>query len=197
MAREVILASASLTRAGLLRNAGVVFASLPPMTDEEALKREFAALAPSGLAVALAERKALSISAAHAQAIVIGADQVTNFQGGALGKPESLEAALERLRAMRGKPHVLETAAVCAVGGAIQWSHLARPELTMRDVSDGFLAEYGGKAGAGILSSAGAYQLEGLGAQLFERIEGDYFAILGLPLLPLLAYLRAAGALAR
>jgi septum formation protein len=190
---RVILASASATRAKLLREAGVSFEVRAPTMDEEKLKTELRQLAPPDLAMALARRKALSLS--NGETLVIGADQVLNFEGGALGKPTTMAAARQRLWEMRGKSHVLETAVACARGGEIVWSHLSQPRLSMRMFSEAALDGYCLGAGESILSAAGAYQLEALGIQLFDAIDGDYFSILGLPLLPLLGYLRSEGAL--
>ena len=194
-APPVILASGSAIRLELLRAAGVMCSARRPTVDEDQLKQRYAAMPPAGLAQALARDKALSISRTETSALVIGADQVLNFQGRPYGKPEDLDEARARLRAMRGARHILETAVCCAVAGSIVWSHLSQPELLMRACSDHFLDNYLAQAGPVILASAGAYQLEHQGIQLFERIDGDYFAILGLPLLPLLQFLRESGVL--
>jgi septum formation protein len=130
------------------------------------------------------------------EAIVIGADQVLSLEGRAFDKPGSRKEAREHLLQLRGRSHVLETAICCAKDGDTIWQHLGRATLTMRSFSEAFLDEYLDRMGSEVLASVGAYKLEGLGAQLFEAIDGDYFTILGMPLLPLLDFLRRQGALA-
>ena len=140
-------------------------------------------------AMRLAELKALKVSQA-VPGLVIGGDQMLALGEEAFDKPKDLEAAKAHLRKLSGKAHTLETAIVICEGGVPVWRHLSRPRLTMRVLSDSFIEHYVAQVGEPLLATVGAYQLEGLGAQLFNRIEGDYFSILGLPLLPLLDYLR-------
>jgi len=140
--------------------------------------------------------KATEVAAQNPKALVIGADQILVLGKKWFDKPENMRAARAQLLALRGQTHVLETAAVCQRGDVCVWRHVSRPQLTMRAFSEKFLDEYLAREGKAVLSSVGAYRLEGMGVQLFERIEGDHFAILGLPLLPLLAYLRATNMLA-
>jgi septum formation protein len=192
---KLVLASTSRIRAELLTRAGLVFQALAPEVDENSLKATAKGLTPGDLAQSLAASKAVSVANRLPQATVIGADQVLNLEGRAFDKPGSREEAREHLLQLRGRSHVLETAICCARDGDTIWQHLGRAKLAMRSFSDSFLEDYLDRMGPEALTSVGAYKLEGLGAQLFETIDGDYFTILGLPLLPLLEFLRRQGAL--
>ncbi len=190
--RAVVLASASKSRASLLTTAGVAFDVVPAHADEDAVK---AALKAEGAdarqcAETLAEIKAVQVSQRLPEALVIGADQMLECDGMWFDKPKDLNGARAHLTAMRGKTHTLPTAVAVVLGGAVIWHHSASPRLTMRDFSDAFIEHYLANTGERILSSVGAYQLEGWGVQLFENIDGDFSTILGLPLLPLLRFLR-------
>ncbi|HEY2178876.1 MAG TPA: Maf family protein [Caulobacteraceae bacterium] len=193
----IVLASASAVRARLLEAAGVAFTAVPPELDEEAVKARMlaAGASPKAIAAHLAEAKALAAPAGEGD-LVIGADQTLDLDGALVDKAASLAEARERLRALRGRAHTLHAAAVLARGGEILWRGQASPVMTLRDVSDAFLEDYLAAEGESVLSSVGCYRLESLGAQLFSHIDGDYFAVLGLPLIPLLAALRDAGAIA-
>jgi septum formation protein len=195
---DLILASASATRARILARAGLAFTTERPRVDEEAVKTSLRAEghSPRAQADALAEIKALSVSRMR-PGLVIGADQMLALEGAVFDKPADRAAARAQLQALRGKRHELLTAIVVARDGVALWRHLDRPRLTMRAFSDAFLDAYLDTVGADAMSSVGAYQLEGPGAQLFDAVEGDYFSILGVPLLPLLGFLREQGALAR
>lgn len=195
---SLILASGSVARRRVLEAAGVAFEVDVPRVDEEAAKaslREEGAK-PRDQAVALAELKALSVSTQR-DAFVIGADQMLALEGKAFDKPKSADEAREHLLRLRGRTHELITAAVVTHSDTVVWRHVDTPRLTMRAFSDAFLTDYLQRAGENVLMSVGAYQLEGLGAQLFERVEGDYFSILGLQLMPLLSFLREQGIAAR
>ena len=193
---SIVLASTSTIRRQILEHAGIAFETARPMADEDEIKRKSEHLDPGELAVVLAEAKALSVSSKYPEKTVIGGDQVLNLEGKALGKPANVVDAEAQLRSMRGRSHRLETAICCAIDGAIIWRHLARPALSVRDFSDEFLKSYLARAGDRVKLSAGSYQLESFGVQLFDAIDGDYFAILGLPLLPLLSFLRSRGMVA-
>lgn len=193
---KLVLASTSRIRGELLTKAGLAFDAVPPEVDEIELKKASRGLAPGDLALSLAAAKAVSVANRMPDALVIGADQVLNFEGRAFDKPESQEAARRQLLDLRGRSHVLETALCCARGSAVVWRYVDQATLTMRAFTDGFLDDYLRQMGPEVSTSVGAYKLEGLGAQLFDTIEGDYFTILGLPLLPLLDFLRRQGALA-
>ncbi len=199
MNRPIILASASKSRATLLRAAGVSIEIVPAHADEEAVKNSVKAEGGTAAQCAetLAELKAVQISQRHHEALVIGADQMLDCGGTWFDKPTDIAGARDHLVKMRGKSHVLPTAVAVALNGSRIWHHVAMPRLTMRDFSDDFIDSYLKAAGSAVLSSVGAYQLEGPGAQLFSRIDGDFFTILGLPLLELLAFLREHGAVAR
>ena len=188
----LILASASAARARLLREAYVSFEVYPAKIDEAEVKASMSAekLDAPAIADALAELKALQVSSAQPQALVLGCDQILVFNGRRIDKSADLNEARALLRELRGKPHSLVTACVLAKGGAPVWRRLERCRLWMRSFSDTFLEEYLQAEGDNVLGSVGCYHLEGRGIQLFERVEGDYFSMLGLPLLPLLAALR-------
>ena len=192
---EVVLASASRARAALLGGAGVRFTIDPAAIDEAGVR---AALRSDGLeaaaaAAALAELKASQVSQRHRAVLVVGADQILECDGAWFDKPADMDQARADLLALCGRPH-LQHSVVCVVrNGAVLWHHRERARLTMRDFSERFLDAHLAAVGDSVLDSVGAYQLEALGAQLFTEVGGDYFAILGLPLLPLLAFLRQHG----
>ena len=196
-AEPIILASKSAARTAVLRGAGVTFETAVSGVDEDAVKTSLLAdgATPRDVADALAELKAVKISRSR-PGYVIGADQTLEFEGGLYDKAETLDAARDRLKLLRGKPHRLHSGVVVAKDGAPIWRELDTATLTMRSFSDAFLEAYLAEEGAAALGSVGCYRLESLGAQLFSKIEGDYFAILGLPLLGLLDLLRRHGALA-
>jgi septum formation protein len=195
----LILASASAARGALLRNAGIAFAAAPAAIDEDEIKAAFRAEGRQAAecATALAEAKAARVARRHPGSLVIGADQMLVCDGVWFDKPVDLAAARAQLVALRGKRHEL-ISAICVVrDGERLWHFVDRSSLTMRDFSDEFLDDYLAAVGNAALGAVGAYHLEGLGVQLFARIEGGYFAILGLPLLPLLDFLRGHGVVAR
>lgn len=177
----------------MLHKAGVPFTVQPADVDETAAKRELAHKPSRDIALALAELKALHVARAMPDALVIGADQLLLFGDEIVSKSPNLGEAAKLLRRLRGHEHRLVTAVVVAQGGNILWRHVDKPVLRMRDFSDEFLKIYLARGSEALLASVGCYLLEGEGAQLFEHIEGDYFSILGLPLLPLLSQLRERG----
>ncbi len=192
---KIILASKSLSRAALLSAAGFEnLQILPSGIDEDEIKKKF----PKDFeacAAALAAAKALKISAQHKNGWVIGADQILVFEGRAFDKPRDLHEARTLLKSLRGHAHQLVGGHALVRGEKILWQHISRAELTMRDVSDQWLEAYIEKMGDQLLSCVGAYQLEGPAIHLFSRIDGNYFSILGLDLLPLLQALRNHGAI--
>ena len=193
---RLVLASKSAARRAMLENAGVMFEVRVAGVDEEAIKAASGDLDAAALAVRLAEAKALAVSRDDETAWVLGSDQTLAFDGGRVSKAGSLEAARERLKAMRGRTHQLHSGAALAVKGEIVWSGVDTVEMRMRDFSDAYLDAYLAAEGEALLSCVGSYRLEGLGSQLFEAIDGDYFTVLGLPLWPVLAELRRAGVIA-
>jgi septum formation protein len=192
MPEPVILASASSARAALLGAAGVLFEIEPAAIDEARIKRLARAIGDTAIvcALALAVEKARTVSARNPGALVIGADQILVAGEQWFDKPADCEEARTQLRALRGRSHVLATAACVLADGAVLWQATTEPELIMRPFSDAFLEEYVLAEGDALLGSVGAYRLEGRGVQLFSRIAGDYFAVLGLTLLDLLGFLR-------
>lgn len=195
MPAPLILASTSPTRRRVLENAGLDFEIAAPGVDEEEIKLSLKASGASGAQIAetLAELKANRISSKAEGALVIGADQILSCNGVLFDKPPDMDHARAQLQALRGKPHELLTAVCVAKNGGRVWHHNAVARLTMRQFSDAFLDEYLARAGEDVLGSVGVYRLEGLGSHLFSRIDGDFFTILGLPLLPLLGFLRENG----
>lgn len=193
----VVLASASPTRYEMLRRAGVPLTVAPASIDEDEVKKALQADSATAMQAAetLAELKATKISGKHNSALVIGADQILECEGRWFDKPTDRVMAAAHLRALSGKRHTLATSVCVVRGGARIWHHNAAAHLTMRPLSDEFIAGYLDAAGDDALSAVGAYHLEGVGAQLFARIEGDFFTILGLPLLPVLDVLRTHGVL--
>ncbi|MGX1745871.1 MULTISPECIES: Maf family protein [unclassified Brevundimonas] len=191
---RLILASKSAARRAMLSDAGVPFVVQVADVDEDALKTP--GVDPVELAVELARAKALAVSRHDADAWVLGADQTLAFDGGLVSKAATLDAARERLSVMRGRTHQLHSGAALARNGQVVWSGVDTVEMKIRDFSDAFLDAYLAAEGEALLSCVGSYRLEGLGAQLFEAVEGDYFTVLGLPLWPVLAELRRAGVIA-
>ncbi|HWA91270.1 MAG TPA: nucleoside triphosphate pyrophosphatase [Rhizomicrobium sp.] len=191
----LVLASASASRAKILRDAGVAFDMVPSRVNEDAVK--MMGFSPHDVAQRLAEVKASTVASGHPDRLVLGADQVLNLDGKVLSKAATRETAADQLKALRGRAHVLISALALMRDGEVVWRHTDEARLTMRDFSDAFLEAYLGAEGDAVLGSVGCYRLEGLGAQLFERVEGDYFSILGLPLVPLLGALRDFGVVAR
>ena len=193
---KVILASSSTIRSAVLLHAGVTHTAIRPSVDEELLKIKHANLTPLQLSLALARDKALRISLAHRNDLVIGADQVLVCDGQLFSKPISIEDARSQLQQLRGRPHELITSLSVCQDHLQIWSSTVTATLWMREFSDKFLGEYLDCIRSDVTTSVGGYKLESRGIQLFDHIDGDHFAILGLPLLPLLAFLRSTGAIA-
>ena len=196
-APALILASASKARRAVLEGAGLRFETRIAGVDEAAIKEAAQAegISADEAALILADAKAEFVVRSAPDALVIGADQLLVCDGAWFDKPPDIAAARTHLQRLRGRRHELVTALVCHRGGQRIWQHVAKPRMTMRDFSDAFLEAYLAAEGDALLSSVGAYRLEGHGAQLFDAIEGDQPAILGLPLLPLLGFLRQHGVL--
>lgn len=196
----LILASSSSARRALLTGAGLTFDVIPARIDEDALTKALQAKSPPAdartIAMSLAVEKALAVSRGHPGTTVIGADQVLSFENKLHAKALNVAEARGVLQALRGKSHELVSAAALARDGKLLWQGSQSARLTMRDFSESFLTSYLENAGAAVLACVGCYELEGLGVQLFSSIEGDYFTILGLPLVPLLGALRTNGVLA-
>ena len=193
----LILASGSRHRAKLLDDAGLVFAQITSTLDERAMEAplEEADVLPADRAEILAEAKAVSVSQAHTGHITIGCDQILSFQDKVLHKPKDMQEARRRLLTLSGNTHHLHSAIVLVVDGVTKWRHVATCSLTMRPMTPEFIGRHLADVGEVALDSVGAYQIEGRGVHLFEKIEGDIFSIIGLPLLPFLAQLRTMGAI--
>lgn len=193
--KTLILASASQSRASILRNAGIQFRSVPSLCNENEIKKKLRKANVSTLIIAkeLAKAKADIISKKYPKSYVIAADQMLECEGISYDKPKDSTEAHFQLKRLRGKTHYLYSGAVVYKASACLWHHSGKIEMRMREFTDKFLEEYINVIGLSLCESVGAYKLEGIGSQLFEEIKGDYFSILGLPLLPLMGYLRQAG----
>ena len=192
MTTPIILASRSLFRSAILKNAGVEFSTESADIDERAVEAPLykSGATPQDVAQVLAEAKALSVSENNPDTVVIGCDQTLSLGDQIFHKPVDMDAARRQLLQFSGKTHQLNSAVVLVKNGETLWRHVSVARMTMRDLDPGFIGRYLGRVGDIALSSVGAYQVEGPGIQLFEEIEGDYFTIVGLPLLPLLNELR-------
>lgn len=193
MPETIVLASASPFRRRMLEDAGVAVETARPDIDERAV--EGSGVTPEDLASILAEAKALDVSERMPGRLVVGADQTLSLDDAVLHKARDMEEARRRLLALSGRTHALNSAVVLARDGQVLWRHVGVARLTMRTLDPGFVGRHLSRVGEAVLGSVGAYQVEGEGIQLFERIEGDHFTIVGLPLLPLLAKLRELGAI--
>ncbi len=193
--RPLILASQSRARQLLLANAGLPLEAVPAAIDERAIQQKSGLLNPGEIAALLAQEKARFVSAKMSDRYVIGADQTLALGSRLFSKPTGRAQAAEQLRALAGNTHELHSAVSVARAGKILFSEVSVARMTMRRLSPEEIEAYLDAAGEAVTTSVGAYQLEGVGVHLFERIEGDHFTILGLPLLPLLAFLRGQGLL--
>jgi septum formation protein len=194
--KPLILASKSRARQALLANAGIAFEAIPAGIDERAIQLASALSAPGDIAALLARDKAIFVSEKHPDRFVVGADQTLILGERLFSKPSGRAQAAEQLRALAGQSHELHSAAAVARGGEILFESVSIARMTMRPLDDDAISAYLDAAGEAVTGSVGVYQLEGLGIHLFERIEGDHFTILGLPLLPLLEFLRSQRLLA-
>lgn len=188
----LVLASSSQSRARLLEQAGVAFSVVPARVDEESIKDAMLSEAAkhADIADTLAEIKSLRVSSETPADLVIGADQILSCEGRLYNKPINMDEAGRQLAELSGKTHELMTAVCVAQGGRVIWRHIETAKMSMRRLSDDFSKDYLLKMGDAALYTVGCYQLESLGVQLFDKIDGDYFSILGLPMVPLLAFLR-------
>jgi len=193
---RLVLASGSQSRAALLTAAGVDFIKDPADLDEDALMQSLRGADAATVASTLAQKKASHVSARHPGAVVLGGDSVIAFDGDHISKCATLDDARALLARLSGNIHLLVSAAALAKDGVLLWTHASPCEMAMRDLSPQFLDDYIAAEGPAILSSVGCYHYEGRGAQLFDRVDGDYFSVLGLPLLAVLAALRREGVLA-
>ncbi|MQB45576.1 Maf-like protein [Rhizobium sp. ICMP 5592] len=197
MTMPLILASSSPFRRMLMENAGLHFQALAADIDERAIEAplERDGAGPDAVALVLAKAKAKEVSDRFAGSLVIGSDQTMSLGSQVFHKPKTMAEAEGHLRSLSGKTHHLNSGIALALNGDIIWEHVSHAELTMRDLSANFIHRHLTRVGDKALSSVGAYQLEGEGIQLFSKIDGDYFTILGLPMLPLLQKLRELGAI--
>jgi septum formation protein len=193
--KPLILASQSPARQSLLANAGIPFEAIPAALDERAIELASALSAPGEIAGLLARDKALFVSQKHPGRFVVGADQTLILGERLFNKPAGRAQAAAQLRALAGQSHELHSATAVARDGEILFGDVSIARMSMRPLDDAAISAYLDAAGEAVTTSVGAYQLEGLGVHLFERIEGDHFTILGLPLLPLLKFLRSQGLL--
>ena len=191
----MILASQSRARQTLLANAGIAFEAVPSGIDERAVQQASRLVAPRDIAALLAREKAASVSLRHPGQFVVGADQTLALGERLFSKPAGRARAAVQLRALAGQSHELHSATAVARDGEILFEDVSTARMTMRPLDGAAIRAYLDTAGEAVTTSVGAYQLEGLGVHLFERIEGDHFTILGLPLLPLLKFLRSQGLL--
>ncbi|WP_054311921.1 Maf-like protein [Mesorhizobium sp. 1M-11] len=194
---KLILASGSPFRLAMLKNAGIDVEAVPAKVDERALEAPLkdSGTSPEDVAAILAEAKAVEVSERLPGALVLGCDQTLSLGDEVFHKPADMEGARRHLLALSGKTHQLNSAAVLVRDGTVLWRHVGIANLTMRKLDPAFIGRHLARVGKKALSSVGAYQIEGEGIELFEKVEGDHFTIVGLPLLPLLAELRSLGAI--
>ena len=194
--KPLILASQSKSRQALLQAAGIPFEAIPADIDERSIQAASGLKGPAAIAALLAKAKASHVASRLPGRAVVGADQTLALKDRLFSKPAGREQAADQLRALAGKTHELHSAIAVATGDKVLFEHVSVARMTMRRMSDAMIDRYLDVAGQAVTTSVGAYQLEGVGVHLFERIEGDHFTILGLPLLPLLQGLRSMGLVA-
>ena len=197
MTQDIVLASTSPFRQGILRDAGIAFSAAASDVDERAVEATLAdsGLGPDDVALVLAEAKAVAVSERRPGSLVVGADQTLALGDEIFHKPADMAAARAHLLALSGRTHTLSSAVVIARGGSAIWRHVSVASMTMRDMDPGFIGRHLAEVGQDALESVGAYRYEGPGIQLFAKTEGDYFTIVGLPMIPLLDELRRLGAI--
>lgn len=195
MTPQLVLASASPFRKSLLQNAGLQFTAEAADIDERAVESTLSTMDPEDVSTILAEAKAQDVSARHPGSVIVGSDQTLSIDNELLHKPRNMDEARRRLLRLSGRTHALNSAVVLVRDGETLWRHVSVAHMTMRVLDPGFVGRHLASVGDKALSSVGAYQYEGEGIQLFERIDGDYFTIIGLPMLPLLSELRALAAI--
>lgn len=195
MKQSLVLASSSPFRRTLMENAGLNFESLPATIDEREIEASLSEATPDQVALALAQAKALDVGARRPGMLVLGSDQTMSLGSRVYHKPRSKEEARENLLSLSGATHRLNSAIALASSDQIVWSYISHADLTVRELSEDFVDRYLSRVGDSVFGSVGGYQLEGEGIQLFSRVEGDYFTILGLPMIPLLEKLRELGAI--
>ena len=191
----LVLASQSASRRAMLEAAGVAFEAVPAAVDERSLEAALGDAAPAEIALALAEAKALAVSALHPGQLVLGSDSLVEVQGQRFDKPASIDDAARHLRFFSGKAMRLHSAAALARDGTVVWRHAALAQLHMRPLSEAFIASYLAAEWPAVAGCVGVFRIEGLGVQLFDSIAGDHFTVLGMPLLAVLAALREQGEL--
>jgi nucleoside triphosphate pyrophosphatase len=196
-ADPLVLASGSAIRRKLIEAAGIPVVACPADLDERGLEAQFKSETPSTIAAMLAREKASAVEQLHRGRLILAADQTLALGNERFSKPADRPAARTQLRALAGKTHELHSAIVFMQNATVQFEYVGVARLTMRELSDRFLDDYLDAVGSAASASVGAYQLEGIGIQLFERVEGDFFTILGLPLIPALDFLRRRGCLAQ
>ncbi len=197
MSETIILASSSPFRQAMLSNAGIAFHAVPAEISERAVEAPLqdSGATPDDVALVLAQAKALDVSERHPGALVLGCDQTLSLDDRLFHKPADMEGARRHLLALSGRTHQLNSAAVLVRDGEVLWSHVGTANMTMRALDPAFIGRHLARVGAKALASVGAYQIEGEGIQLFHKIEGDTFTIIGLPLLEVMAALRELGAI--
>ncbi len=192
---RILLASSSATRAAMLESAGIIFDTAAPLIGEKTLKWQLRDVSRYEIAARLAESKSLSLAQKYPDRLIIGSDQTLILADGLIDKCSEMTDVRQTLRALRGRSHILRSAVSVSKNAKLLWTHYGDAVLTMREFSEEFLDAYIKLEGDALLTTVGAYRIEGRGIQLFESVSGDHHVILGMPLLPLLGFLRSQGAI--